>query len=291
MREIDIKFKQYKTHVYIEGSLKNKNIILMLHGGPGHDCVYLKPLFDLSKYGYTVISYDQFGGGKSSNCLDKTKYKCETFVDELDNLIHKLKLINFNLLGHSWGGMLALMYLINKKNTVKDLILFSTLSSSKIWSESNYKICLKNLEDKQEIELLKKAHEKCDYSEKNVKSLLDKKLWNKIYRVKTNTSPYPKNKHKKLRSEAAIYKKMWGSNELISDGDLKSWDVTNKLKFIKNRTLIINGKYDQSTKEVNDALIKNIPNNQHLFLLNSGHGGYYSEYHKTIDNIVDFLKK
>jgi len=291
MKEINIKYKGYKTHAYIEGKLDDKHeVILMLHGGPGNRCRYLKPLFDLSKKGYTCISYDQLGFGKSSKIKGKKSLmKVSTFVDELDNLIKTLKLKNFILLGHSWGGQLALEYLLRiKNNSVKKLILFSSLSSSKLWSESNYKICCNLIKDnKEKLNMLKDAYKKTYFFDKKVNYLCNTYIWNKYYRVKTNTSPYER---KKFGHNSEIYEYMWGKNDLFVEGTLLHWDVTPRLKEIKIPTLVIHGKYDQSTIEVNEALLKGIKNSKEVFLEKSGHGGYYNEYPKVIKSILDFIK-
>ncbi len=291
MKEIDIKFKEFKTHAYIQGKIDDKHeVILMLHGGPGNKCNYLKPLFDLNKYGYTCISYDQLGFGKSSRIKGRNNLmKVSTFREELDNLVKTLKLKNFILLGHSWGGQLALEYVLNiKNNSVKKLILFSSLSSSKIWSESNYKICCNLLKDKpQKLKLLKSAFKKSYFFDKDVDKLCNTELWNMYYRNRSNTSPYER---KKSKHNAEIYEYMWGRNDLFVEGTLKNWDLTPRLKEIKIPTLVIHGKTDQSTKECNEVFLKNIKNSKEVYLEHSGHGGYYNEYKKVINSILKFIK-
>lgn len=55
-----------------------------------------------------VILYDQLGNGASSHCtgVPKEFWGIELFVDELENLLGALGVSeDFDLLGHSWGGM------------------------------------------------------------------------------------------------------------------------------------------------------------------------------------------
>lgn len=292
MEELDISFNKYKTHVYISGDLNNDKIIVLLHGGPGHDSLYLKPFFDLNKHGYTVITYDQLGGGKSSSIIGHSElYTIDIYVKELANLIQKLKIKNYDLLGHSWGGMLAQEYVLRMKpKNLNKLILFSSLSSSKIWSESNYKLAMSILKKEKDKKILEEAYKSNNFFDKKINKLCMNKIWKKFYRIKDNTSPYKKDKHKKKKGEIEIYEYMWGKNDLFSEGTLKDWDITSKIKNIKVPTLIIHGKYDQSTIEVNKAMLANIPNSKEVFLSNSGHGGYYNEYNKMLSAIASFLK-
>ncbi|KAG1851018.1 hypothetical protein C8R48DRAFT_727003, partial [Suillus tomentosus] len=63
-----------------------------------------------SLYDIPVIFYDQLGIGKSTHLRDKPAecWTPELFMDELDNLLVQLGVeSDFDLLGHSWGGMLA----------------------------------------------------------------------------------------------------------------------------------------------------------------------------------------
>jgi len=84
--------------------------LFVLHGGPaaGHD--YLLSLRTLSEL---VIFYDQLGCGQSTELPEKNEDKDfwtpTLFCNELSNLIVHLGLGHrpIDLLGHSWGGMLA----------------------------------------------------------------------------------------------------------------------------------------------------------------------------------------
>jgi pimeloyl-ACP methyl ester carboxylesterase len=59
----------------------------------------------------------------------------ETFVEELAALREGLGLERIHLLGHSWGGMLAIEYLLTRPQGVKGLILSSSLSNTQTWVE------------------------------------------------------------------------------------------------------------------------------------------------------------
>ncbi len=111
----------YQTYYKRFGDMTRANLIplVVLHGGPGlvHD--YLLPLAGLAeKHDFPVIFYDQLGNGRSSH--------------------------GFNLLGHSWGGVLATEYLIRKQPSgLNKLVLSNPLASQQLWNQSNMELVKK----------------------------------------------------------------------------------------------------------------------------------------------------
>lgn len=58
-----------------------------------------------------------------------------TFVDELGTVRRSLALDRVHLLGHSWGGMLALEYVLTEPGGVASLVLASSLFSTRVFNE------------------------------------------------------------------------------------------------------------------------------------------------------------
>src|SRR5262249_52504106 len=100
--------------------------LLVLHGGPGeaHDC--LRPYLDrLATSHRRVVYYDQRGGGRSplvdgapfagwqDHCADVEAMRLHLDVGRLD------------LLGFSWGALLALLYALDHRARVSHLVLVS----------------------------------------------------------------------------------------------------------------------------------------------------------------------
>jgi proline-specific peptidase len=85
--------------------------LLLLHGGPGAGHDYLEPLEALAT-DRTVVFYDQLGCGKSDQPDDRSLWRMERFVAEVDTVRRALYLERMHLLGQSWGGWLAIEYLL-----------------------------------------------------------------------------------------------------------------------------------------------------------------------------------
>ncbi|MEO7651905.1 MAG: alpha/beta fold hydrolase, partial [Bryobacteraceae bacterium] len=108
--------------------------LLTLHGGPGYPHDYLEMLAALGDQ-RPVIFYDQLGCGKSDRPADPSLWCAQRFVRELAQLREALGLERFHLLGHSWGSMLAVDYLLAGGTGVERLILASPALSIPRWME------------------------------------------------------------------------------------------------------------------------------------------------------------
>lgn len=101
------------TYTKVVGDLSThaKRPLIVLHGGPGSTHDYMLPLSVLASSGTPVVFYDQFGAGRSTLLPEKmgdTDFWTEDiFVKEFFNVLEYLKIEEYDLLGQSWGGMLA----------------------------------------------------------------------------------------------------------------------------------------------------------------------------------------
>ena len=112
--------KDCRTWYKVVGELPSKRPLLLLHGGPGGGHKSFMQCFDMyaEKTGTPVIYYDQLGCGNSTRLPEKKGDKLfwtpSLFVAELDNLVRHLGIRSgFDLLGQSWGAILAARYAIS----------------------------------------------------------------------------------------------------------------------------------------------------------------------------------
>jgi pimeloyl-ACP methyl ester carboxylesterase len=84
-----------------------------------HD--YVLPISDLAKSGdRAVLFYDQLGNGRSTHLREKPAefWTIDLFIDELVNITRQLGISErIDICGHSWGGILAIEYLIRRQPT------------------------------------------------------------------------------------------------------------------------------------------------------------------------------
>ena len=108
-------------HAEAFGTAANPPVVV-LHGGPGADYRNLLPLRALADQ-YYVIFYDQRGSGLSQR-VDDSLLNVDSMVEELDGVIDEfVGDRQVRIIGHSWGGMLAAMYLARHPERVSQAVL------------------------------------------------------------------------------------------------------------------------------------------------------------------------
>lgn len=282
-----IPYKNFITRSYCFGDIFNKTPLIILHGGPGGCDERYEPLEKLAEFGIPLIFYDQLGCGYSKVPKNsKISWNFRIFLDELANLIRFFGLKNYSILGHSWGGMLALEYVTKKEQkNIEKLILFSTLPSTKFWNEEHMKMIDNYLPEEKQALLAEKDGKKYDKKAYNsaIKKFYREHVGKKsveVYSFKRKVFP---------KSNREMYKQMWGNSELFGTGNLKNWSVEKDLNKIKVPTLIISGAFDESTPAMNKMMNEKIPDSEWLLLKNSHHIGYAEETEIVIKKLVNFL--
>ncbi len=108
-------------HLECFGNEKS-DLIIVLHGGPGNDYRYLLPLKDLSDQ-YRVLFYDQRGSGLSAR-VPEDQLSLETLLSDLEYIVERFSSDRpVNLIGHSWGAMLATAYIARHPEKVAKAVL------------------------------------------------------------------------------------------------------------------------------------------------------------------------
>jgi proline iminopeptidase len=102
-------------------------LVLVLHGGPGAHHDYLLPQYDRLAQGRELFYYDQRGGGQSP-VPRETPVGWREHVADLEEIRKALGLERLTLCGYSWGGLLAVLYLLEHPDRVERLALVSPAS-------------------------------------------------------------------------------------------------------------------------------------------------------------------
>jgi proline iminopeptidase len=98
--------------------------VVLLSGGPGLTVDYVLPIAQFLPSGYRSVAFEQRGTGRSRpQALDPATLTVRTAVDDLEALRVRLQQERLLLLGHSWGGMLAMAYAAVHPERVDRLIL------------------------------------------------------------------------------------------------------------------------------------------------------------------------
>ena len=100
----------------------NRPVVIVLHGGPGWDSRYLLPIQAL-KDEFFVVFYDQRGAGLSQRVPDE-QLTYKVMMEDRDAVVdHYGKGRKVSLIGHSWGAMLASLYLAQYPDKLAGVVI------------------------------------------------------------------------------------------------------------------------------------------------------------------------
>lgn len=98
--------------------------VVCLPGGPMQDSAYLGDLGGLSAH-RKLIMVDPRGTGQSATPQDATSYRCDRLVDDVEALRVHLGLDRMDLLAHSAGANLAMLYAARYPGRIHRLALIA----------------------------------------------------------------------------------------------------------------------------------------------------------------------
>jgi proline-specific peptidase len=258
--------------------------LLILHGGPGGGHDYLEPLEALAA-NRPVVFYDQLGCGKSDQPDDRSLWRMERFVAEVSTVREALGLEQIHLLGHSWGGWLAIEYLLTHPAGIVSAVLASTSASIPqfVAEASRLKAALPAAvyETMQRYEAAGDLHHP-DYEA----AVLE------FYRRHVcRLDPWPDPLMRTIGNldSNPVYETMNGPNEFMVIGNLKDWDRTDRLGEITIPTLITVGGYDELTLTCAETMQQRIPHAQLVLFEQSAHTAHLEETDKYLQVVTNFL--
>jgi proline iminopeptidase len=266
--------------------------LLLLHGGPGATHEYFEA-FDsfLPKEGVEYYYYDQLGSGFSDQPNDDSLWTIPRFVSEVDQVRQAIggNKDNFCLLGHSWGGMLAMEYALAHQDQLKCLIISNMMASIPAYNDYA-KTVLEPQMDQAALKQILDMERTGKTEQPDYMGLLMPNWYSQhILRRPADQWPDPvirgfghMNRH--------IYVLMQGPSEMGASGTLEKWDRFADLKRITVPTLVISGKYDTMDPAYMARMAKELPNGE-LAATNGGHMAMYDDQPTYFAKLMAFLRK
>ncbi len=266
--------------------------LLLLNGGPGMSHEYFECMESfLPKEGIEFIYYDQLGSGFSDNPNDTTMWDLPRYVEELEQVRKQLNLDkdNFYLLGHSWGGILAMQYSLKYQDNIKGLIISNMMASCPEYGK--YSKVLEKQMNPDVLKTIKELEAKKEYTNPKYMYLLMNNFYNQhILRQPVANWPEPVTRSM-ARLNQSLYITMQGPSELGISGKLTNWDVSKKLKNITTPTLIIGAKYDTMNPEYMKWMATQFPKGSYLYCANGSHMSLYDDQETYMNGLINFLNK
>lgn len=261
------------------GNIVHKPVVFVIHGGPGGTHVGFKPhLNELAKDAQLVF-IDQRGCGYSDE-TDPESYTLEQNVEDIEALRQHLGLEKIYILGHSYGGMVAMSYGIKYEEHLAGLILVTTSPSYRFLEKAQKFIAENGNEDQKYY-----AQKLWDGSFQSAEELGGYyEAMAPLYSLATAKEEDPQPKPQVKRSYEPLNK---GFGEF-----LRTFDLREGLKRISVPTLILAGRHDWITPVCeNEEIHECIAGSEFHVLENSSHSVFVDENEKTLAYISGFLNK
>ena len=276
----------YKIVTYSYG--KGNNILLLLNGGPGLPCDYLRdPHIFLADEGYRVVAFDQLGCGNSDRPDDPSLWTIERYVEEVETVRRALGLEQFHLLGQSWGGWLSIEYALTYPDAIRSLILANTCGDlPHLTTELNR---MRNALGSETVAMMLHHESLEQFEHPEYLAAITILNYRHVCRLK---SEWPDSLMASLNDwNMGPYGTMQGPNEFLYIGNLKDWNRIPYMHRLKMPTLIITGTHDEIGPACALRMHNVLPDSEVVVCPNSSHVPFYEEPKEYFSALQNFLER
>ena len=269
-----VQFDGRRTFVRVAGELAGQAQepapLLALHGRPpSHEA--LEPLLRLADIGRPVVLYDQQGCGRSDPRADEVVATIDEFADELHAVRTELGLDRVHLLGHSWGGVVALTYALRQPPGLASLTLASTYANRALLDADGERL-VDELPD--DVRDALRQHEAAGTTDDPAYQAADVFFFRRhICRLE----PLP---------DCLVRARM---RPAIGAVDTEGWDVMARLGEVAVPTLVTCGRHDFCTPTQARAIAAGIPRSELTVFEESAHYAHLEETERYLAVLVAFL--
>jgi L-proline amide hydrolase len=263
--------------------------VVVCHGGPGLTHDYLEPVGDWAGSGRACVFYDQFGSGLSGHLPDAPAgfWTVELFVQELEALVAHLGIADgYHVLGHSWGGMLALELALRRPPWLRSIVCADTFAASAHYVEGVAGL-LRGLPEDTRATI--EHHERAGTTDAAEYQDAMRVFYGRhVCRrrpvpdgvVRTMTA---------LGTDPTVYTAMMGPSEFNMTGVLRDWDVTDRLATIEVPALLVSGRHDSVTPDAVSQLHLGLPDSRWELFEESSHMPHLEEPDRFSSVVGAFL--
>jgi proline iminopeptidase len=255
--------------------------LLLMHGGPGLDHTTLLALQPLADQ-FTLIFYDHRCNGRSG-AAEVSSMTFENLTADADALRQTLGFDQWAVLGHSFGGNVALEYALRYPQNLSHLILMNT-GGDQWWVNQNApELLAKRGYSVATVQAARRFYngqltpgEFLPTIMKFIGAYFYRNFLLEIAHEVFSGGPRPR-----MRPEPLIF----GYSQL-----LKGWTVMNRLGEIKAPTLVLAGRYDFLFPPEHQAILADrLPNAQLDLIERAGHNPQMEQSAQVIQAIRNFI--
>ncbi|ARM15723.1 MULTISPECIES: proline iminopeptidase-family hydrolase [Rhizobium] len=281
--EIDV--DGYRVVAYSFGT--GSETIFCLNGGPGLPCDYLREAHScLVEKGYRVIAFDQLGTGASDRPDDPSLWTIGRYVEETETVRKALGLGKVHMLGHSWGGWLAIEYALTYAQNLKTLILEDTVADMPHLTSELER--LRAALGPETVSMMQKHEAQGTYNHPEYLAAVTILNYRHVCRLQEWPAPV----RRSLDDwNMAPYETMQGPNEFLYIGNLKDWNRIADLPRLTLPVLITAGEHDELTPACALRMKLALPNAELRVFANASHMPFYENPQDYYPALLDFLAR
>lgn len=263
--------------------------MLCLHGGPGATWWHMKPYEALAADARRVVWYDQLGCGRSTIEAphDVEMFVPDLFVREIDAVRDALGLERLMLLGHSWGGMLAMAYAATRPPGLEGLVVQSSPASVPFWRTELARLRSALPPD---VEATLRAHEDAGTTDADAYTQAVQVFYER-HLCRVEHPDWLRECFLEMERSPEVYAQMNGPSEFHVIGTLREWDIEDRLGRIEAPTLLFCGRHDEVTPATMARIHDRIPGSELVVLEESSHMAQAEEPEATLDLIRGFVER
>jgi proline-specific peptidase len=255
--------------------------LLVMHGGPGADHATMLPLQPLADR-FTLVFYDHRCNGRSEGA-DVSSMTWENLTADADTLRQKLGFDKWAVLGHSFGGMVALEYALHYPQSLSHLLLMDTCGDARWVQQNAPDLLMKRGFSAAEVQAARRFFNGQLAPKEFLPAMMK---FGKAYYYRSSFLTLV---HEvlsggfkvKMRPEAQIF----AFSQL-----LPGWTVMDRLSEIQVPALVLAGRHDfQFPPEHQAMLAAGLPNARLEIIERAGHNAHLERTSDVIEIIKSFL--
>ena len=256
----------------------------ILHGGPGdtHDTMLqLAPLKDQFK----LVFYDQRAAGRSTGDADTASHTIEQFVEDLEQLRLALGSDKINILGGSWGTMVAMQYAMKYSDHIHGMVLMSCMGVRAEYLEE-YRANIVKARAPEDNEKLEEIFASDGFKERKPDAV--ENFWRTYFRAYCCDPAYADSLHLWIQNTKAEE----APGRYVRLGQfIATYDITEDVKRISCPTLILHGKCDPTPVEWVTPIHEGIKGSEMREINNAGHWLWVEGANQVLPIIRSYLEE
>lgn len=261
------------------------NPLLVIHGGPGLSQEYLLPQMSELAENNLVIFYDQRGCGQSDGAINERSMTIDVFLNDIETIRKEFGLKKMTVLGHSWGGLLAMHYAINYPESVEKLILLNSIPASNEEFGLFIAEWMKRTAPIQDRLAQIYATEEFEQGDPSTHEHMHRLIFQTYCFLPEKAALLSLNSSRIALQNGEKVNELMRENVLMQPFNLHA-----KLQNVLMPTLIVHGEYDPVPYSTAQTIHNSIPGSKLFIIPRCGHFPYVEEPETLFKTIKDFLK-